>query len=144
MTAYIAIGYEPGGQTNNPYSLLVVVTSSLAGGKKINKFIDKPYPNSFTAKCLLYYFVYPSSFSFKSHTYSISISPTSISSLSSEFSIRMDQLARKRPLPVLEKANHVQWFKLALLHFQAEGIEHVLNQKMEDFVLVVEIGRAHV
>lgn len=50
----------------------------------------------------------------------------------------MDQLARKRPLPVLEKANHVQWFKLALLHFQAEGIEHVLNQKMEDFVLVVE------
>ena len=57
---------------------------------------------------------------------------------SSEFGIRMDQLARKRPLPVLEKANHVQWFKLAMMHFQAEGIEHVLTQKMDEYVLVVE------
>jgi hypothetical protein len=47
-----------------------------------------------------------------------------------------ESFGRKRPLPILSRENHQQWFQLAMMHFQAEDTEYVLTTTAKEFIMV--------
>ena len=39
-----------------------------------------------------------------------------------------DDLAKRRPLPILSRENYQRWFELAEMNFEAEGISHTISE----------------